>query len=227
VIALAESCLGPSPPPAADLLQCAQDVWIVSNGSAPALRLSGTVPYRIRRIWRAEPALQDAFDTFVNAGLKALCESATPSRDAFTDEQFAAYWDTNVYFAAAVRQEAVATDPVVIVHDHPLALTPRMIRSLLPRSTIAVFWEPRWPEPDVLAGCSRRRELLEGLLGSDILGFHSRADCRRFMEAVHSILGTAVDFERSLIVYRGRPLDIQSYPAVIQRLLDCCVHGLG
>jgi hypothetical protein len=78
-----------------------------------------------------------------------------------------------------VADEANSSNPVVLVQDYHFALLPRMIRERLPEAMIIAFWHIPWPNPEAFAICPWRAEIVEGLLGSSILGFHTLvARCR-------------------------------------------------
>jgi trehalose 6-phosphate synthase len=65
----------------------------------------------------------------------------------------------------------------VLVQDYHFALLPRFINERLPKATIITFWHIPWPNPESFGICPWRKEVLEGLLGSTILGFHTQYHC--------------------------------------------------
>ena len=85
------------------------------------------------------------------------------------------YREVNPKFADAVCEEAHGPDPVVLVQDYHFALLPRMIRERLPRATVITFWHIPWPNVEPFGISPTAPELLQGLLGSSILGFHTQA----------------------------------------------------
>ena len=93
------------------------------------------------------------------------------------------------------RRRRKTTDPVVLVQDYHFALLPRMIRDRLPSATIITFWHIPWPNPEAFAICPWRAELLDGLLGSSILGFHTQFHCNNFLDTVDRMLEARVDRE--------------------------------
>ncbi|MBL3363867.1 trehalose-6-phosphate synthase, partial [Klebsiella pneumoniae] len=88
------------------------------------------------------------------------------------------YRAVNARFADAVADEARTDNPVVLVQDYHFALLPRMLRARLPRATIITFWHIPWPNPESFGICPWAREILEGMLGSTILGFHTPYHCQ-------------------------------------------------
>ena len=116
---------------------------------------------------------------------------------------FEHYRHVNARFADAVVAEAKTKDPIVLVQDYHFALLPRMIRDRLPDATIITFWHIPWPNPEAFAICPWRIELLDGLLGSSILGFHTQFHCNNFLDTVDRLLEARVDRESFTIAFRG------------------------
>jgi trehalose 6-phosphate synthase len=90
-----------------------------------------------------------------------------------------------------------------------------MIRERLPRATVLTFWHIPWPNPESFGICPWRNEILEGLLGSTILGFHTAYHCKNFIETVDRFLETRIERETSTISYRGELTMVQDYPISI------------
>src|SRR5690606_13700219 len=106
-------------------------------------------------------------------------------------------------------------DPVVLVQDYHFALLPRMVREALPKATIITFWHIPWPNPGSFGICPWREEILDGLLGSTILGFHTPFHCKNFLETVDRYLETRIEHETSTISYGGELTQVQDYPISI------------
>jgi trehalose 6-phosphate synthase len=103
-----------------------------------------------------------------------------------------------------------------MVEDYHFALAPRTIRELLPDSTVIAFWHIPWPAAADFATCPWWRELLHGLLASDIVGFHTDADCRAFLDAAARLDGACVDRRRGIVSYDGRRAIVRAYPISIE-----------
>ena len=134
------------------------------------------------RVARCRRSSGGTTEGFSNEGLWPLCHRAHV-QPVFRSDDFSTYAAVNARFAAAVCEEAGAGRPLVLVQDYHFALAPRMLRQHLPSSTIVAFWHIPWPHPDDFAICPWGRQLLEGLLGSSIVGFQTPADCRNFLDA--------------------------------------------
>jgi trehalose 6-phosphate synthase len=94
-------------------------------------------------------------------------------------------------------------------------LAPRLIRERLPRATIITFWHIPWPNSERLGICPWRAELLEGLLGSSILGFQTQLYCNNFFDSVDRYLEARIDREQSAVVLRGQASLVRPYPISI------------
>jgi trehalose 6-phosphate synthase len=90
-----------------------------------------------------------------------------------------------------------------------------MIREHLPRATILTFWHIPWPNAERFGICPWEREVLDGLLGSSIVGFHTQQHCNNFIEAVDRFLESRIDRERQAVVQGGRECLVRSYPISI------------
>jgi trehalose 6-phosphate synthase len=122
----------------------------------------------------------------------------------------------NQLFADAVVKESTSRDPIVLVQDYHLALVPRMVRDALPAATIITFWHIPWPNPEAFAICPWREELLDGMLGSSILGFHTQFHCNNFVDTVDRQLEARVDRETFSVSYRRELTTVKRYPISIE-----------
>ncbi|MFO1316793.1 MAG: trehalose-6-phosphate synthase [Burkholderiales bacterium] len=171
--------------------------------------------YRIRRLWLTPEETAGYYDGFANEGMWPLCHIAHV-RPTFRTSDWEQYRAVNAKFADAVVAEAASDDPVVLVQDYHFALLPRMIRERLPNATIITFWHIPWPNPEAFAICPWRVELLDGLLGSDIVGFHTQFHCNNFMEAVDRFVEARIDRETFTVVCRGERTAVHRYPISIE-----------
>jgi trehalose-6-phosphate synthase len=175
----------------------------------------GTAEYSLRRVWLTPQEEQGYYYGFANEGMWPLCHVAHV-RPVFREADWEAYRTVNQRFADAVIAEAHGEDPVVLVQDYHFALLPAMIRKRLPRATIITFWHIPWPNPESFGICPWRAEILEGMLGSTILGFHTRFHCKNFIETVDRFLEARIEHEHSTISYGGEMTLVESYPISIE-----------
>ncbi|MDD2852668.1 MAG: trehalose-6-phosphate synthase [Desulfuromonadaceae bacterium] len=171
--------------------------------------------YNLRRIWLTQEEEKGYYYGFSNEGFWPLCHNAHV-RPVFRTSDWEQYVAINQRFADAVVTEADTDNPVVLVQDYHFALLPEMIRRVLPKATIITFWHIPWPNPESFGICPWRHELLKGMLGSTILGFHTPYHCKNFLETVDRYLETRIEHESSTISRRGQLTMVESYPISIQ-----------
>ena len=171
--------------------------------------------YTLRRVWLSEEEQDGYYYGFANEGLWPLCHIAFV-RPVFREEDWAQYRAVNERFADVVAHEAIQSDPVVLVQDYHFALLPRMIRERLPKATIITFWHIPWPNAETFGICPWRHEIIEGLLGSTILGFHTQFHCNNFLEATDRFIESRIDREQASVTFGGHETLIRPYPISIE-----------
>lgn len=175
----------------------------------------GHPSYTLRRVWLTEEEQDGYYYGAANEGLWPLCHIAFV-RPVFRESDWRMYRAVNAKFADAVIAEAKCEDPVILVQDYHFALLPRMIRQRLPRATIVTFWHIPWPNSETFGICPWREEIIDGLLGSSILGFHTQAHCNQFLDAVDAYVESRIDRERDAVTYGGEETLIRPYPISIE-----------
>ena len=175
----------------------------------------GALAYRLRRVWLNEDERQGFYEGFANEGLWPLCHRAYV-KPTFRARDYESYRRVNRRFVEAACAEAASASPIVLVQDYHFALAPRLIRHRLGRSTIVTFWHIPWPHWRDLEVCPWRRELLDGLLGSDLIGFQTSRDSVEFLRSVERLLDASVDYSEGVIDYGKRRVRIHHYPASIE-----------
>jgi trehalose 6-phosphate synthase len=170
--------------------------------------------YQIRRIWLTAEEEAGYYYGFANEGLWPLCHIAHV-RPTFRSADWIQYEAVNRKFAKAAISEAKTKNPIILVQDYHLALVPRMIREELPEATIITFWHIPWPNPESFAICPWREEIVKGMLGSSIMGFHTQFHCNNFVDTVDRILEARVDRESFTVSLGGRLTAVRRYPISI------------
>lgn len=170
--------------------------------------------YEIRRIWLSQEEEAGYYFGLANEGLWPLCHIAHV-RPIFRSSDWSHYQAVNRRFAEAVVAESTTKDPIVLVQDYHFALVPRMIREALPDATVITFWHIPWPNPEDFAICPWREEILIGMLGSSILGFHTQFHCNNFVDTVDRFLEARVDRESFTVTLGGKATAVRRYPISI------------
>ncbi|BAV45529.1 trehalose-6-phosphate synthase [Mesorhizobium sp. 113-1-2] len=171
--------------------------------------------YTLRRVWLSEEEQQGYYLGFANEGLWPLCHIAF-TRPIFRASDWEAYEAVNRKFADTVVAEARNKRPIVLVQDYHFALLPRMIRERLPEAIIITFWHIPWPNSEVFSICPWREKILDGLLGSSIVGFHTQFHCNNFIDSVDRFLESRIEREDSAISYGGEISLVHAYPISIE-----------
>ncbi len=170
--------------------------------------------YTLRRVWLTPDEEEGYYYGLANEGLWPLCH-ITFVRPSFRESDWQAYKAVNRKFADAVFREAKTRNPIVLIQDYHFALLPRMVRERLPGATIITFWHIPWPNPEVFSICPWREEILSGLLGSSVLGFHTQFHCQNFMDSVDRFLESHINRDQSIISADERSTLIRPYPISI------------
>ena len=171
-----------------------------------------TQQYTLRRVWLEKDEEQGFYSGFSNEGIWPLCHIAH-TRPIFRAEDWKAYQAVNRKFAQAALEEMEgASHPVVLLQDYHFALLPRLIKEKRPDARVAIFWHIPWPNPEAFAICPWQSELLDGLLGADLVGFHIQSHCNNFMESVDRTLECRLEWERFAINRGGRITLVRPFP---------------
>jgi len=171
--------------------------------------------YTLRRVWLTEEEQDGYYYGFANEGLWPLCHIAFV-RPTFRETDWAMYRAVNEKFADAVAAEAKRPDPIILIQDYHFALLPRMLRERLPDATIVTFWHIPWPNAETFGICPYREAIIEGLLGSSILGFHTQFHCNNFFDTVDRFLESRINRETASVAFGGRDTIVRPYPISIE-----------
>jgi trehalose 6-phosphate synthase len=168
--------------------------------------------YTLRRVWLTPEEEEGFYLGFANEGLWPLCHIAH-TRPTFRAQDWEHYHRVNRRFADALLEEARGErNPVILVQDYHFALAPKMIKDARPDARVAIFWHIPWPNPEAFAICPWRRELLDGLLGADLIGFHIQSHCNNFLDTVDRTFESRIDRERFAVNRHGHFTYVRPFP---------------
>ena len=171
--------------------------------------------YTLRRVWLDREEEGGYYYGFSNEGLWPLCHIAH-TRPVFRSSDWQAYQAANRKFARAVLEElAGAEDPLLLIQDYHFALLPRLVKQERPDTRIAIFWHIPWPNPEAFGICPWRNELLDGMLGADLVGFHTQAHCNNFLETVDGALESRIEWEHFCVKRNGGVTVVRPFPISI------------
>jgi trehalose 6-phosphate synthase len=206
---------------------CASDGTWVAHGAGDAdhatvdgrdrLRVPpGSPKYTLRRVWLGKEEEDGYYYGFANEGLWPLCHIAH-TRPVFRADDWRYYQQVNLKFATAALEEVGdARDPIILVQDYHLALVPRLIKEKRPDARVAIFWHIPWPNPETFGICPWQHDLLDGLLGADLIGFHIESHCRNFLETVDRSLESRIEWERMNITRGSHPTLVRPFPISVE-----------
>jgi trehalose 6-phosphate synthase len=203
------------------VMQACGGVW-VAHGSGDAdrqtadaygrLRVPPNDPaYTLRRVWLSKEQEEGYYYGFANSSLWPLCHQVY-CRPTFDPAHWAAYRQVNQLFAEAVLEEAQGGPALVFVQDYHFALLPRLLKQARPDLVVAHFWHIPWPNPETFSVCPWATDILDGMLGNDLMSFHIQYHCNNFLETVDRTLECRIDRERFAVERNGQATAVRPYP---------------
>ncbi len=167
--------------------------------------------YILKRVWLSKEEEDGYYYGFANEGLWPLCH-ITHTRPMFKESDWQMYKTVNQKFAEAVLEELPAKNPFVFIQDYHFTLLARRIKEKRPDTTIALFWHIPWPNPEAFGICPYQKEILDGMLGADLIGFHVQFHCNNFLDTVNRLLEARVDTEKFSVVQAGKETLVKAFP---------------
>ncbi len=204
------------------VLNACDGTWIAhGNGNADTevvdaydrLRVPPEDPrYSLRRVWLTKEEEEGYYYGFANEGLWPLCHIAH-TRPLFRAADWQYYQEVNRKFMSAVLDEIKnVVKPVVLVQDYHFALLPRLIKEQRPDARVAIFWHIPWPNPEAFGICPWQRQLVDGLLGADLIGFHIQSHCNNFLHTVDRVVESRVDWEHFSALRQDHRTMVRPFP---------------
>ena len=170
--------------------------------------------YTLRRVWLTKEEEEGYYYGFANRALWPLCHIAY-TRPVFNASDWEQYARVNAKFAEAVLDEIGDSPAIVLVQDYHFALLPRLVKKRRPDAIISHFWHIPWPHREAFRICPWQTEILDGLLGSDLLGFHVQLHCNNFLETVDRLIESRVDYERFSVTRASHETKVRPFPISI------------
>jgi trehalose 6-phosphate synthase/phosphatase len=161
-----------------------------------------------RAVWLTTSDAQGAYEGFSRGVIWPLFHYF-PEHVPPDSNDWSAYQRVNEHFADAVVAAFRPGDRIWI-HDYDLLLAPSLIRQRLPNASIGFFLHIPFPAPDLFRTLLWRRQIIEGLLGADVLGFHTYEYAAHFMTAVRTVLTTETTADH--LWWKGRPVHVGAFP---------------
>lgn len=175
--------------------------------------------YILKRVWLSKEEEDGYYYGFANEGLWPLCHN-THTRPIFRENDWQAYKKVNQKFADSVLEELPVKNPFVFIQDYHFTLLPKMIKEKRPDATVALFWHIPWPTAESFSICPYQEEILDGMLGCDLIGFHVQNHCNNFLDTANRLLESRVDTEKFSVVRFGKKTFVRSFPISVDGHLD-------
>jgi trehalose 6-phosphate synthase len=208
-------------------LKAVGGTW-VAHGSGSADRLVvdahdrvGIPPedpkYALRRVWLTRKEESGYYYGLSNSSLWPLCHIVY-KRPHFSRADWETYRSVNERFRDAVLEEAGDGPAIVFIQDYHFALLPRMVKTARPDIQVVQFWHIPWPNREAFRIFPWGEELLDGMLGNDLLGFHLQYHCNNFLDTVDRAIEARVDYEHFRVYRGGRPTYVRPFPISVDFL---------
>ncbi len=203
------------------VMQTTGGTWVAAGSGEADQEAADTImvpphkpQYRLRRLWLTREEEEGYYYGFSNETLWPLCHVCY-ARPQFDPDQWETYRQVNRKFADAILEEIGDRRTVVFIQDYHFALLPRMLKEAAPQAIICQFWHIPWPNYEVFRICPWGTEILEGLLGNDLLGFHLQYHCNNFFDTVDRTLEARVDYEKFAVIRGGKTTFVRPFPISI------------
>ncbi len=176
--------------------------------------------YILKRVWLTKEEEEGYYYGFANEGLWPLCH-ITHTRPMFRESDWQMYKKVNQKFADSVLTELPSRNPFVFIQDYHFMLLAGMVKEKRPDAKIALFWHIPWPNPEVFSTCPYQKQILEGMLACDLIGFHVQSHCNNFLETANKLLESRIDTEKFSVVRSGKETLVKAFPISV----DCDITG--
>jgi trehalose-6-phosphate synthase len=207
------------------ILKACSGLWIASgtgDADKETVNKNGKVEvppeepkYTLKRLWLTKEEEDHFYYGFSNEGLWPLCHIAH-TRPIFRNADWLYYQKVNKIFAKAILDETKDEEqPFILIQDFHFSLLPELIKKEKPNAKVAIFWHIPWPNPESFGICPWQREILKGMLGADLIGFHTQYHCNHFLETVNSVLESRVLWEDFSVKMGGRITYVKPFPISI------------
>jgi trehalose-6-phosphate synthase len=207
------------------ILEACGGLWIaLATGNADKLVVDENdkiaVPpdnpkYTLKRVWLVEEEINGFYYGASKQGISRVLHMVH-TKPIFLQEDWQQYKKANEKYADAILEEIKnIKKPIILIQDFQFVFLPQMIKSKRPDATIMIFWHVTWVNAESFSTCPWKKEILEGMLGADLLGFHTQLDCNNFVDSVARELEAKIDFEKFAVIKNRHTSLIRTFPASI------------
>ena len=203
------------------VMQASGGMWVAS-GSGDAdrdvvdeqnkIRVPPEKPYyTLKRVWLSKEEENGFYYGYSNQALWPLSH-ITYEKPVFNADDWQYYKKVNKRFAESILEEITDEKCFIWLQDYHLTLAAKYIKEKRSDAVISLFWHIPWPNPEVFRICPQKKEVLEGLLSNDLLGFHIRYHCHNFLSTIEDELEAKVNWEDLSVTYQGHTTLVRPFP---------------
>ncbi len=167
--------------------------------------------YTLKRVWLTKEEEIGYYYGYANQSLWPLSHIAY-RQPIFNREHWNCYKAVNKKFADAILKEIGDKKAFIWLQDYHLVKCAQYIKEKRKNVISALFWHIPWPNPEVFRVCPQKKELLEGLLANDLLGFHILYHCHNFLSTIEQELEAKVNWEELSVIYKGHKTIVRPFP---------------
>ena len=204
------------------VMQACNGIWVAHGGGNADHEITDSqgkvkVPpenpaYTLKRVWLTKEEEIGYYYGYSNEALWPLCHTVF-NRPIFRKEDWGYYLKVNQKFAKAVIEEVGDKKALVWIQDYHLCVLPKLLKEIAPNRLItAHFWHIPWPNHETFRICPQKKEILDGLLANDFLGFHIQYHCNNFFDVIDKEVESMIDRERFSVIRGGHETLIRPYP---------------
>jgi trehalose 6-phosphate synthase len=207
------------------VMQACSGIWIAQgSGNADKLVVDEqdkiSVPpeepkYVLKRVWLTGKEIQGFSYGLSDRALYPLFHMAH-TRPVFNADDWKEYKNVNRKFANAILAEIKhLKKPIIFIQDFQFTLVPKLVKEQRPDATIGLFWHIPWVSAESFSICPWKKEIVDGMLGADLIGFHTQLHCNNFIETVSREVETLIDYEQSTITRHAHTSLVKPFPISI------------
>jgi len=167
--------------------------------------------YTLKRIKLSKGEVENYYQGFSNRVLWPLFHLFV-EKMCLKDKYWDSYYNVNKKFANSVIEEIDTKNDLIWIHDYHLSLVPKFIKEKKPGAKIAFFWHIPWPPWEVFGSLPQRKKLLDGLLNSDLLGFHTASYVQNFMDCANKNPKVKLYQKKKIIASPNNKTRVKNFP---------------
>jgi trehalose 6-phosphate synthase len=174
----------------------------------------GEETYTLKRLFLSKEDINGYYYGYSNSALWPLSHIVY-RQPVFDANQFEVYRNVNKKFADSIIEElknSKKKDDIVWLQDYHLALAAKYVKEYDKAIKTSLFWHIPWPNPEVFSICPEKKEILDGLLSNDLIGFHIIYHCQNFLRACEWELEAQVNWADYTVTYKGHITKVMAFP---------------